>query len=182
MTVGQLQHYCQLLTRYQILGYSQWITNQVALCELNKIWPRDSNTWACCLSVVYNVPDFRRLAMGHKPSSCLCTGYNVAKIFGCQSLLLSIVCQISDSRRLAVCHKPGRHLWAGTNTAKRFQCQSLLLPIVYNMSDSWRLTMHRKLHGCLWVGYNVVNRFQNCYKTEFQWQPHSEFHTKKRAK
>ena len=113
MTVGQLQHYCQLPTRYQILGYSQWITNQAALCELNKIWPRDSNAWACCLFIVYNVSDSQRLAMCHKPGRHPWAETNTAKRFQCQSLLLPIVYNMSDSRGLKMHRKLHSCLWAG---------------------------------------------------------------------
>jgi hypothetical protein len=182
MMVGQLQNYCQLPTRYQILGYLQSITSQAALCKLNKIWPRNSNAWACCLSIVYNVSDSQRLAIGHKPSSCLCTGYNVAKIFGSRAYCCQLSARYQILRDLqcvtnqaVICEL--EPTWPRDSNTRAYCCQ--LSTTCQIIGDSQCITNYT----AVWAEYNVlVNRFQKCYQTKFQPQPHLEFYTKKRAK
>ena len=43
MMIEHLQYHSQLSTNCHNLGYSQSIANQAAVCELDTIWPRDSN-------------------------------------------------------------------------------------------------------------------------------------------
>jgi hypothetical protein len=57
MAIGCLQYYSQLTKNCQILGYSQFIAIQAAVCELIMLWPRDSNPRAYFFWLVHIISD-----------------------------------------------------------------------------------------------------------------------------